>query len=80
MENGTKEKVMKLLTELIPSVDFTCDRLVCDGMLDSIMLIDVISGLDDEFKIEISLEEITAENFNNIDAIAALVDKYKGES
>lgn len=80
MENGTKEKVMKLLTELIPSVDFTCDRLVCDGMLDSLMLIDVISGLDDEFKIEISLEEITAENFNNIDAIAALVDKYKGES
>ena len=72
-----KEKLLEVLKENCPDVDFLAsDRLVDDGILDSVTTIEIISALSMEFGVEIPFEEYTAENFNSADAIAALLEKY----
>ncbi len=71
-----KEKVLKLLEEECPDVDFTAsNELVSDGILDSLTLTSIIAALTMEFGIIIPYEEIIEENFNSVDAMAAMVEK-----
>ena len=72
-----EEKVLELLAEEYPEIDFTSsDELVDDGTLDSLTVVGIISALSAEFDVELPYEEITPENFNSIDAITALFEKY----
>lgn len=74
-----KEKVLKLLSEEFLDIDFTTtDALVDDGILDSLVLVELISTLSMEFGIEIPYEEIIPENFNSLDAITAMVERLQG--
>ena len=74
-----REEILRLLTEEFPEVDFTAsDALVDDEILDSLTITGIISTLSMEYGIDIPYESITAENFNSVDAIAALVEKLKG--
>lgn len=71
-----KEKVLKLLEEECPDVDFAAsDELVSDGILDSLTLTSIIAVLTMEFGITIPYEEIIEENFNSVDAMAAMVER-----
>ena len=74
-----EEKVLALLKEEIPEVDFTeSDALVDDGILDSLLITQVIAVLTMEFGIEIPYEEIIEENFNSIAGLAAMVKRLQG--
>lgn len=71
-----KEKVLQVLRDEYPDVDFTLsDTLVDDGILDSMLLTGVVAALTAEFKIVISYKEITEKNFNSVDAIANMVER-----
>ena len=71
-----REKVLALLQEEYPDIDFTSsDALVDDGILDSLTLTGIIASLTMEFGITIPYEEIIEENFNSIDGMAAMVEK-----
>ncbi len=73
-----KEKLLKILEENCPDIDFTSsDRLVSDGILDSVTTIEVISTISMEFGIEIPFEEYTEDNFNSIDTIVSLMERYQ---
>lgn len=57
-------------------MDFTLsDTLVDDGILDSMLLIDIVAALTAEFEVVISYKEITEKNFNSVDAIASMVER-----
>ena len=58
------------------SIDFTSKELIDGGILDSVTLVEIATELMDEFDIDIPYEEITPENFNSIDAMTELVEKY----
>lgn len=74
-----KEKVLSVLQEACPDIDFTStDKLVDDGILDSLSLTSIISALTMEFDIMIPYEEIIEENFNSLDAISAMVERLVG--
>lgn len=74
-----KEKVLALLSDEFPEIDFTAsENLVDDGMLDSLTITGIIAALTMEFGIVIPYEEITEENFNSIERLTALVEKLKG--
>lgn len=76
MENTMKEKVLKLLEQECPEIDFlSSDALVDDGVLDSLSLTSIIAALTMEFNIMIPYEEITEENFNSVDALADMVER-----
>lgn len=74
-----KEKVLEVLKDVNPDIDFTSsDTLVDDGVLDSLTLTSIIAALTMEFDIVIPYEEIVEENFNSVDAMTAMVERLKG--
>jgi acyl carrier protein len=73
-----KEKVLALLTEEFPEIDFTAsEALVDDGILDSMTITGIIAALSMEFGISIPYEEIIEENFNSVAGLAAMVERLQ---
>ncbi len=73
-----EEKVLALLSEEYPEIDFeSSDALVDDGMLDSLTITGIIANLTMEFGIQIPYEEIIEENFNSIHGLAAMVERLQ---
>ena len=71
------EKILDILAENYAEIDFeSSDELVDDGTLDSLTVVGIISVLSAEFDVELPYEEIVPENFNSVDAMAALFEKY----
>ena len=75
-----EEKVLQLLSEEFPEIDFTSsDTLVDDGILDSLSITGIIAALSMEFGITIPYEEIVEENFNSISGLASMVERLQAE-
>lgn len=72
-----REKVKEILQTNYPEIDFEAStELIDDGILDSLTLVGIISALSMEFGIMLPYEDIIPENFNSIDTITQLVQKY----
>lgn len=72
-----KDKIKEVLENIRPEFDFAdSDNFLEDGLLDSFDLITLVSSLDQTFGISIEGTEMTPENFQNIDTIEKLVQKY----
>lgn len=73
------EQVMNILKEIKPTKDLSgVTDIIEGGYLDSFELMSLIANLGDTFGFEIDVDEITPENFNSIEAIAAMVQRLKG--
>lgn len=74
------EKVIEILTDLHPEVDFnTAEDLIDDGVLDSLDIVSLVAAIDTEFGVVIPAEEIVPENFNSASAIFELITKLDEE-
>ena len=74
----TKDKVLKILTKVRDDVDFEKEKkLIDDGILDSFDLISIVSELNEQFVIDITVDELEPENFNTLDAIVKLVESFQ---
>lgn len=74
------EKLMEILKELRPEVDFeNNDKLIDGGVLDSFDLVALIGELNEAFEVEIEFDDIDAENFNSAKAIMELVKRLQEE-
>ncbi len=75
-----EEKVLDLLSEMFPEIDFTSsEELVDDGILDSLTITGIIMALSMEFGITIPYEEIVEENFNSTRSLAAMVERLQNQ-
>lgn len=73
-----REELLQLLLTENPEIDFTTsNELVDDGILDSLTIVSLIGILSMEYGIDIPYEEIVPENFNSIDAMAAMVERLR---
>lgn len=73
-----EEKVLHLLQEEFPDIDFTAsDALFDDGILDSLTITGIIAALTMEFGITIPYEEIVEENFNSVKGLADMVTRLQ---
>jgi len=71
-----KQIIMDILEENCPHINFDgAAALVTDKVIDSIELVQIISDLEDAFEIEISMDEVTSENFDSVDAIMKMIDR-----
>lgn len=71
-----EEKVLALLTEEFPDIEFSSsDTLVDDGILDSLTITGIIAALTMEFGIVIPYEEIIEDNFNSVKGLADMVER-----
>ncbi|MBQ9113011.1 MAG: acyl carrier protein [Clostridia bacterium] len=74
------EKLIRILTELHPDVDFaTAQDLIDDGVLDSLDIVSLVSQIDSEFDVTIPAEEIVPENFNSAKALFDLITRLDEE-
>ena len=75
-----RDTILDLLGEIAEGIDFdTCTTLIDDGLLSSLDIIQLIGALNDEFDISIPATEIIPDNFNRVDAMAAMVKRLAEE-
>ena len=75
---SVKEQVNAILKEIKPTKDLEAlTDIIEGGYLDSFELMSLIAQLNEVFDIEIDVDEIVPENFNSVDAIAAMVERLK---
>ena len=73
-----RNEVLKILLDEYPNIDFeSSDALVDQGILDSLTITGIIAALSMEFEITIPYEDITEDNFNSVDAMAAMVERLQ---
>ena len=69
------EKLYDLLSSCCPTVDFQNEKnLISDSLIDSIDLISIISDIEDEFNVNIDMENIVPENFNSVESMWRLIN------
>lgn len=73
-----RKEVLAVLQEEYPNIDFeSSNALVDNGILDSLTITGIIATLSMEFSITIPYEDITEDNFNSVDALAAMVERLQ---
>lgn len=74
------EKLLEILKGIRPDVDFENETsLIDDGILDSFDVVSIISELDDEFGVQVKINELDPENFNSVESIWNLVQKLQAK-
>lgn len=70
--------ILAILQELKDDIDFEGSKdFVEDGLLDSFDIVNLVGELEDELDIEISGRDIVPENFVSVEAIEAMLEKYR---
>ena len=70
------EIIIDILEELKPGVDFLKEEhLIDDHILESMMMVQLVAALNDEFDIEITPRDIVPENFQSVKAINEMVER-----
>ena len=71
------DKLLEILTNLRPDVDFEEEKSLVDGnVFDSFDIISLIGEINEEYGIEIGVEDIVPEKFNSAETIYELIKKY----
>lgn len=74
------EKLLEILEDIRPDVDFNEEKELMDGgILDSFDVVTIISELNDEYDIHITVDELKPENFNSVECIMAMVNRLKNQ-
>lgn len=74
------EKLQQILEEIRPDIDFAAeDKLIDDGILDSIDIIAIVTTVNDTFDVDINVQYLLPENFNSMEAIYQLICKLQDE-
>ena len=73
-------RLEKILCQLHPEINFSGDeRLIDDGILDSLDMVTLVTDINDEYNIDIGAEDIVKENFNTVSCIASLIRRCGGD-
>lgn len=75
------ERLLEILEGIRPDVDFNEEKELMDGgVLDSFDVVTIISELNDEYDIHITVDELKPENFNSAESIMDMVERLKNDS
>ena len=71
-----REKMLAILHQARPDVDFEKEeKLIDEGILDSFDIIAIVSEFNEEFEVDIDVDDLEPENFNTVDAMLELVKR-----
>ena len=74
------EKLLEILEKIKPGVDFaSVDDMIEEKVLDSMSIVMLVGELNEEFDIDITPVDIVPENFKNVSAILALIERLGDE-
>lgn len=73
------EELIRIMSEIRPDLDFTQEEmLIDDDVLDSFDIIAIVSEVNDFYKIELNVNDLSPENFNSASALYELIRKMTG--
>lgn len=72
-----KERILEVVQKVNPQIKDGMN-LISEGLIDSFEVVNIVMELEEEFDIEIDPDDVIAENFESLDAIAKLVEKTIG--
>ena len=70
-------EVIEILAMINPAIDAEDEDLNIAEDLDSMDIIALIAELEDKFDIEITMEEKTEENFQNVDTLVEMIKRLQ---
>lgn len=74
------EQLLKIMSEVRPDLDFEKEtRLIDDDILDSFDIISIVSEVNEQFGVEINVNDLLPENFNSASALFELINKLLNE-
>ena len=76
-EDEMRDEVIEILAMINPAIDAEDEDLNIAEDLDSMDIIALIAELEDKFDIEITMEEKTEENFQNVDTLVEMIKRLK---
>ena len=70
------EKLLKLLYSLYPEIDFSKEKhLMTDRILDSAAVVSIISEIEDEFDVSVSMEYIQPQYFESAETMWEMIEE-----
>ena len=70
-----RESLLEILRDVCPDVDFERETsLIDDGLLESLDIVSIVTGIMDEFDVELNVDDLLPENFNSVDAMLAPIE------
>ncbi len=74
------EKLIEILKLIRGDINYDKEEaLVDDGILDSFDIVSIVSELTMEYDIDISIDDMTAENFNSAEAMYEMILRIQDE-
>ena len=68
--------LLDILRDVCPDLNFEHEgKLIDDGLIESMDLIAIVTGIMDEFDVAIDVNDLVPENFNSADAMLALINR-----
>lgn len=72
------EKLINLLSEICPNIDFAHETaLVDDGLIDSFEMVSIVSTIMENYDIELDVDDLMPENFNSVNDMMKLIQARK---
>lgn len=76
-----REKILAVLEEIRPDVDFINEKkLIDDSILDSFDIISIVNEFNNAFDIDIDVEDLEPYNFNTIEAMQDLIEQKQAQA
>lgn len=72
-----RDEVIEILEMISPDIDVNDENMNLPEDLDSMDIIALIAELEDKFDIEITMEEKTEENFENVDTLVEMIERLQ---
>ena len=72
------EKLLEILKEIKPDVDFDSEKALIDNdIFDSFEIVQLIGEISEKFEIEVQPSEIIPDNFNSIEAMWQMIQRLQ---
>lgn len=76
-----REKILAVLEEIRPDVDFVNEKLLIDdSILDSFDIISIVNEFNSTFEVDIDVEDLEPYNFNTIEAMQELIELKQAQA
>ena len=72
-----RDEVIEILEMIVPDIDVEDEDMNLPEDLDSMDIIALIAELEDEFDLELTMDDKTEENFENIDTLVEMIERLQ---
>jgi len=74
------EKLLEILNGIRDDIDYSKEKkMIDDGVLDSFDVVAIVSEITMEYDINITVDDMTAENFNSVEAMLEMIERIQEE-